>query len=52
MSGGPQAAQSPGVYTWRCGTFALSAISRADPTQRKRATVTVRAGATALVDLR
>jgi len=52
VSGGPQTVQSPGVYTWRCGTFALSAISRADAAQRKRAGVTVLRGATALVDLR
>jgi hypothetical protein len=52
VSGGPQSVQSPGVYTWRCGTFALSAISRADATQHKQASVTVRAGGTALVDLR
>jgi hypothetical protein len=52
VTGGPQSVQSPGVYTWRCGTFALSAISRADATQHKQATVTVRAGGTALVDLR
>jgi hypothetical protein len=52
VSGGPQSVQSPGVYTWRCGTFALSATSRADATQHKQASVTVRSGGTALVDLR
>ncbi|MFO0763075.1 MAG: hypothetical protein U0359_41950, partial [Byssovorax sp.] len=52
VSGGPQAVQSPGVYTWKCGTFSLHAVSRADPTQRKDASVTVRAGATSVVDLR
>ena len=52
MSGGPQTVQSPGVYTWRCGTFSLQAVSRADAAQRKQASVTVRAGGTALVDLR
>ncbi|MFS8070659.1 MAG: hypothetical protein ACMG6S_30205, partial [Byssovorax sp.] len=52
VSGGPQTVQSPGVYTWRCGTFALSAVSRADAEQKKHASVTVRGGTTALVDLR
>ncbi len=52
VSGGPQTVQSPGVYTWRCGTFSLQAVSRADAAQRKQASVTVRAGGTALVDLR
>lgn len=52
VSGGPQTVQSPGVYTWRCGTFALSAVSRADAGQKKHASVTVRGGTTALVDLR
>lgn len=52
VSGGPATVQSPGVYTWRCGTFSLVATSRADPGETKRTTVTVRDGATATVDLR
>jgi hypothetical protein len=52
VSGGPQTVQSPGVYTWRCGTFSLRAVSRADAAQSKQASVTVRPGGTALVDLR
>ena len=52
VSGGPQAVQTPCTVTWRCGTYALSAVSRVDPTQHKRASVTVRDGATAVVDLR
>ena len=52
VDGGPRPAQTPNLVTWRCGTYALSAVSRVDPAQRKRITVTVRAGATALVDLR
>jgi hypothetical protein len=52
VRGGPEPVQSPGVYTWRCGTFALDAVSRADAEQRKRVSVTVLRGASALVDLR
>ncbi|MEO7332167.1 MAG: serine/threonine-protein kinase, partial [Minicystis sp.] len=52
VSGGPQTVQSPGVYTWRCGVFALHAVSRADAAQSKQASVTVRPGGTAFVDLR
>ena len=52
VSGGPQAVQTPCTVTWRCGTYALSAISRVDPTQHKQASVTVRAGSAAVVDLR
>jgi eukaryotic-like serine/threonine-protein kinase len=52
VSGGPQTVQTPGSYTWRCGTYALSAVSRVDARQRKHTTVTVRAGITARVDLR
>jgi serine/threonine protein kinase len=52
VSGGPQTVQSPGVYTWRCGTFALRAVSRADAAQIKQVSVTVRPGGTALADLR
>ena len=52
VSGGPGVVQSPGVYTWRCGTYALSAVSRADPSQKKASSVVVRAGASSVVDLR
>jgi len=52
VSGGPRTVQSPGLYTWKCGTFSLVAVSRADPRQIKRAEVTIHAGATSLVDLR
>ena len=52
VTGGPQPAQTPYAGTWRCGTYALTATSRVDPTQRKHASVTVRAGTTAVVDLR
>jgi eukaryotic-like serine/threonine-protein kinase len=52
VSGGPQTVQSPGVYTFRCGSFSLVAVSRADPTLIKQARVTVRRGETASVDLR
>lgn len=52
VSGGPSVVQSPGVYSWRCGSYALSAVSRADPSQKKAASVVVRAGATSTVDLR
>jgi hypothetical protein len=52
VSGGPAAVQSPGWYTWRCGTFALQARSREDPTLTKTATVTVRPDRSAEVDLR
>ena len=51
-NGGPQTVQSPGVYAWRCGTYALVAVSRADPGETKRTSVTVRPGITATVDLR
>jgi hypothetical protein len=52
VSGGPQTVQSPGIYTFRCGSFSLLAVSRADPTMTKQARVTVRHGETATVDLR
>jgi eukaryotic-like serine/threonine-protein kinase len=52
VSGGPQTVQSPGLYTFRCGTFSLVAVSRADPTMTKRTRVTVRHGEIANVDLR
>lgn len=52
VSGGPAVVQSPGVYTWRCGSYNLRAVSRADPSQSKSASVVIRAGGTALVDLR
>jgi hypothetical protein len=52
VSGGPESVQSPGWYTWRCGTFALQARSREDPSVTKTATVTVRPDRSAEVDLR
>lgn len=52
VSGGPSTVQSPGVYTWRCGSYSLRAVSRADPSQTKSAGVVVKAGSTAVVDLR
>jgi serine/threonine-protein kinase len=52
VSGGPASVQSPGWYTWRCGTFGLVARSRVDPTQTKTASVVVRADRSAEVDLR
>lgn len=52
VSGGPSVVQSPGVYTWRCGSYSLNAVSRADPADKKSARVTVRDGGSATVDLR
>lgn len=52
VSGGPSVVQSPGVYTWRCGSYSLRAVSRADPSVVKNAGVVVKAGSTAVVDLR
>ena len=52
VSGGPSVVQSPGVYAWRCGSYNLRAVSRADPSVVKNAGVVVKAGSTAIVDLR
>ena len=52
VSGGPTSVQSPGWYTWRCGSFGLMARSRVDPAQVKTANVVVRADRSAEVDLR
>ena len=52
VAGGPQQVQSPGWYTWKCGTFALQATSREDPSESKSASVVVREGKSSEVDLR
>ena len=52
VSGGPTPVQAPGRYTWPCGTFVLTAVSRIDPAQRRSSTVRVREGRTAVFDLR
>jgi hypothetical protein len=52
ITGGPQAAQSPGVFKWPCRTFTVTARSRLDPTRVRSATVTVRPDREADVDLR
>ncbi len=52
VSGGPYVVQSPGIYPFRCGSYGLTAVSRSDPSQKKAASVVVRAGATSEVDLR
>jgi hypothetical protein len=52
ITGGPAPVQTPGSYEWPCGTYALSARSRLDPTQSKATSLTVRPGAVARWDLR
>lgn len=52
ITGGPVPAQSPGRYTWPCGAYGLSAVSRADPSRRQSHSIVVRSGQTAVVDLR
>lgn len=52
IAGGPARAQTPGFVVWRCGTYALTARYRPDPTQARRVTVTVRPDRTAEVTLR
>lgn len=52
VSGGPETVQSPGWYTWHCGTFSLLARSREDATRTKNASVTVRGDRSAEIDLR
>ncbi len=52
VSGGPQQVQAPGVYTWRCGPYALTARSRVDATRVKTVRVNVRPDQQAEADLR
>ncbi len=53
ITGGPRTVQSPTRNeAWACGTYALVARSRLDPTQVKTASVTVSPLAHARVDLR
>jgi serine/threonine-protein kinase len=44
IAGGPAPTQTPAVVEWRCGTYALTARYRPDPTISRSATVQVRAG--------
>jgi len=52
VTGGPATVQAPGRYEWPCGSFALTAVSRVDPSDTRRATANVRPGAPAVIDLR
>jgi serine/threonine protein kinase len=53
VTGGPTSVQSPaGPLTWPCGTFALTARSRLDPTQSKSTSLRVQALRRAVFDLR
>ena len=51
VRGGPSAAEAPGVYSWRCGSYNLSASSRLDD-QKRAASVVIQEGKQAVVDLR
>lgn len=51
VRGGPTAAEAPGVYSWRCGSYNLSAASRLDD-QKRAASVVIQDGKQAIVDLR
>ena len=52
LSGGPGSVQAPGRYDWPCGTYGLKAVSRLDSGDVRTVTVTIRAGAPGVVDLR
>ena len=53
ITGGPRAVQSPsGPMTWPCGTYAIVATSRMDPTQVKSRSITVGPKRHTVVDLR
>jgi serine/threonine-protein kinase len=52
VAGGPSPTQTPAVVEWRCGTYALTARYRPDPTITRSATVQVRAGQMAEVSFR
>jgi serine/threonine protein kinase len=52
LSGGPGSVQAPGRYDWPCGTYGLKAVSRLDSGDVRAVTVTIRAGAPGVVDLR
>ena len=51
VRGGPSAVEAPGVYSWRCGSYNLSATSRLDD-QKRGASVLIREDKQAIVDLR
>ena len=51
VRGGPSAAEAPGLYSWRCGSYNLSATSRLD-SEKRAASVVIREGKQAVVDLR
>jgi serine/threonine-protein kinase len=42
VSGGPSPAQTPGIVTWRCGNYSLTARYRPDPSQTRSVSVQVR----------
>jgi eukaryotic-like serine/threonine-protein kinase len=52
LKGGPATVQAPGRYDWPCGTYGIAAVSRTDPSVTRRTSVTVRDGATSVLDLR
>lgn len=51
ITGGPAPAQTPAVVVWRCGTYALTARYRPDPTRTRQVTVNVRPDRAAQVRL-
>jgi serine/threonine-protein kinase len=52
LKGGPTTAQAPGRYDWPCGAYSVTAVSRTEPAQTRKTAVTVREGATSVLDLR
>jgi hypothetical protein len=52
VSGGPSTVQAPGRYRWPCGSYALRASSRLDPSESRQLSATVQQGQTVVLDLR